>query len=407
VIRSLWNNAIHLGVTDDLPSSDAQYVMTANGLSVLVSGLILLYLPLLAIYGSGWMILVDLLAVVASVVTLLLNHRRFHYAATLWFTLTSQWYMAAFCVLGGPAFHIHYYFFVHAVGTMLMYPPRQQVTMFLVSGMALATFVAFVAFPGLAPGGHFQAPQGVYDALLVLNVAGTFCCLGAFAYYARRRAVVAEQELEHERAKSEDLLLNVLPAPIAQRLKGGELTIVDAHPEATVLFADIAGFTALSENVDPSLIAEWLNTIFTRFDALADQYGLEKIKTIGDAYMAVSGLPEHKDDHLEAAAQMALAMVDEAAKMQRLDGEPLEIRIGLDMGPVTAGVIGSKKFIYDLWGDTVNTASRMESLGRVGSVQVTGRIQERLTHSFDLERRGEIDVKGKGQLTTWWLLRGK
>jgi class 3 adenylate cyclase len=213
-----------------------------------------------------------------------------------------------------------------------------------------------------------------------------------------RRALRAEQE------KSERLLLNVLPAPIAARLKQSDGVIADAYEEVTVLFADIVDFTSSSESVAPAQVVETLDELFSVFDQLAKRQGLEKIKTIGDAYMVAGGLPEPHPDHAQAVAEIALAMRDEVAKRADPSGRPLAVRIGIDTGPVVAGVIGRSKFIYDLWGDTVNTASRMESHGIAGCIQVTGRTYARLQGRYRFERRGPIAVKGKGEMVTWLLL---
>jgi guanylate cyclase len=216
---------------------------------------------------------------------------------------------------------------------------------------------------------------------------------------------LAHAALEAERERSERLLLNVLPAPIAERLKRHEGVIAEQHDNVTVLFADLVGFTELSASMDPSTLVGLLDEIFSSFDALADAEGLEKIKTIGDAYMVAGGLPTPRVDHAEAVARVALAMREEVATIAaRADRGRLSIRIGIDTGPVVAGVIGRRKFIYDLWGDTVNTASRMQSHGTPGAVQLTARAAARLEGSFELESRGTIDVKGKGPMETFTLV---
>jgi adenylate cyclase len=210
--------------------------------------------------------------------------------------------------------------------------------------------------------------------------------------------------LAMERERSERLLLNVLPAPIAARLKRAEGVIADEFSDVTVLFADIVDFTRRSQRVAPDQVVEALNDLFSAFDRLARQRGLEKIKTIGDAYMVVGGLPEPRPDHAEAVADMALAMREEVAGRSDPTGQPLQVRIGIATGPVVAGVIGTTRFSYDLWGDTVNTASRMESQGVPGCIQVSGRTWERLRDRYRLERRGPIPVKGKGVVVTWFLV---
>ncbi len=218
--------------------------------------------------------------------------------------------------------------------------------------------------------------------------------------------VVTEQKI------SERLLRNVLPLSIAERLKGRPdviadnftEVIADSFPEVTVLFADIVEFTKFSQGVSPEVLVHVLNDIFTRFDAIADRRGLEKIKTIGDSYMAAAGLPVPVADHTERAANMALDMIE---AMDRFNDEglyKLTIRVGMCTGAVVAGVIGKRKFLYDLWGDVVNTASRMESQGVSGRIQVTASTQQRLSRGpFKLEQRGPIEVKGKGEMHTWFL----
>ncbi len=207
--------------------------------------------------------------------------------------------------------------------------------------------------------------------------------------------------------ENERLLLSILPAPIAERLKAGEARIADHFPEVSVLFADIVDFTMLSDSLRPEPLVSLLNDLFTEFDELAARHRVEKIKTIGDCYMAVCGVPERRPDHAVALADMALEMIEGLKQFNQARGTALQIRIGLNTGPVVAGVIGRSKFIYDLWGDTVNTASRMESTGLPDRVQVTSQMRQAVVGSFNLEKRGEVEVKGKGRLRTWLLVGRK
>lgn len=207
--------------------------------------------------------------------------------------------------------------------------------------------------------------------------------------------------LQLEQEKSERLLLNILPKPVAERLKQSPEVIAERFEEVTVLFVDIVGFTSLSAQISPEELVGLLNQVFSMFDGLAGKHGLEKIKTIGDAYMAVAGLPTPRPDHAEAVANMALEL---QGKIAAIAGERLQVRIGIHSGPVVAGVIGKKKFSYDLWGDTVNTASRMESHGLTGSIQVTEATYQRLQGRYRFEPRGPIQVKGKGEISTYLLL---
>jgi class 3 adenylate cyclase len=211
-------------------------------------------------------------------------------------------------------------------------------------------------------------------------------------------------ELYAEKQTSERLLLNVLPAPIAERLKQGDGVIVDRFEDVSVLFADIVGFTAMSQRTSPEALVSMLDELFSHFDRLAEVHGLEKIKTIGDAYMVVAGVPHPTDDHARATARMALDMIEALRDYSRRHGTELTIRVGIHTGSVVAGVIGRKKFIYDLWGDTVNTASRMESHGVPGRIHVTETTFQYLRDEFELESRGTMEIKGKGEMTTYLLV---
>jgi class 3 adenylate cyclase len=311
----------------------------------------------------------------------------------LWLTLALpfvlQWSLGGFrnssavCLWG----------FTAPVGALLVVGARQAVPWFL--AFAGLVVVSGVIDPALAAGAP-HIPSGVVVTFFVLNVLGvTTTTYVLQQYFVRAR--------DRERAKSERLLLNVLPAPVAARLKQHEGIIADAYEDVTVLFADIVGFTRLSERLAATDLVALLDRVFTRWDQLAARHGVEKIKTIGDAYMVAGGIPVPCSDHAEAIAEMALAMQAAAARLAVETGLPLQVRIGIDTGPVVAGVIGRAKFIYDLWGDTVNTASRMESHARPGAIQVTARTYERLRDLYELRPRDTIDVKGKGQMRPYLL----
>jgi len=217
---------------------------------------------------------------------------------------------------------------------------------------------------------------------------------------------IALGELNIEKERSESLLLNILPESIALQLKQSRNSIAEHFDEVTILFADIVGFTPLSARLQPIELVDFLNRIFSEFDELVEDLRLEKIKTIGDAYMVASGLPIRRPDHAEAIAEMALAMQQKVDAFRDSTHEDFQIRIGINTGMVVAGVIGTKKFIYDLWGDAVNVASRMESSGVPGQIQVTAATYDRLKDRYDFEPRGTIHIKGKGVMETYWL-RGK
>lgn len=215
--------------------------------------------------------------------------------------------------------------------------------------------------------------------------------------------VTAARQVARAKEETERLLLNILPPPIANRLRAGERIIADRFEDASLLMADIVGFTEMSSGLSADDLVEMLNDIFSVLDVIVARYRLEKVKTIGDAYMVIGGVPETSPDHLERLAGFALDMSLAVRELQSGDERAVRMRIGINAGPVVAGVIGQQRTIYDVWGDTVNVASRMESLGEPGRIQVTPLVYERLKNLFEFEPRGRIEVKGKGAMTTWWL----
>ncbi len=248
-------------------------------------------------------------------------------------------------------------------------------------------------------------PVWFTTTMLGLNIAvgGTivFILLAVFAQQ-RREALAA---LRVEQAKAENLLLNILPRSIAEKLKDETQPIADHYGSASILFADVADFTPWSERLPPAEVVGYLDHLFSHFDELAERYGLEKIKTIGDCYMVAAGVPTPRPDHAHALALMALDMLEAMREHEVFGHLGLELRVGINSGPVVAGVIGKKRFLYDLWGDAVNTASRMESHGTPGRIQITRATYELLADEFECEPRGTIDVKGKGEVEAWYLIR--
>jgi guanylate cyclase len=257
---------------------------------------------------------------------------------------------------------------------------------------------------GTAIGPLSVLPDAFRNVFLALNVivgaTMVFILLAIFAQQLRdaRAALQAEQQ------RSEGLLLNILPRSVADRLKASPTTIADQFTEASVLFADVVDFTPRSQDLAAPDLVGLLARLFGTFDALTERYGLEKIKTIGDAYMVASGVPDRRPDHAQVLARLALEMLDCVSPGGEVGDLGLKLRVGINSGPVVAGVIGSRKFAYDLWGDTVNTASRMEAAGTPGRIQVTRATYELLKDEFILEPRGTVPIKGKGKLETWYLV---
>lgn len=243
--------------------------------------------------------------------------------------------------------------------------------------------------------------------ILYLIAFSSFMALCVFAHYFISVSEAAERRVERELARSEALLLNILPRPIAERLKRQPGTIADNFACVSVLFADIVGFTKLSSTASGAQVVEMLNEVFSAFDRIAAKYGLEKIKTIGDAYLIVGGIPHAMPDHAQRVLLMALEMEKALLSSAAARAASIQIRIGVHSGPVVAGVIGEQKFAYDLWGDTVNVASRMESHGLPGRVQISESTAALVRDQFDLEDRGAIEIKGKGQIKTYFVLGAK
>jgi adenylate cyclase len=259
---------------------------------------------------------------------------------------------------------------------------------------------------GEVVGPIWTPPPGWFTStMLAMNIAvgGTivFTLLAVFA--GQRRDALAA--LRQEQAKAENLLLNILPRSIADKLKAQTQPIADQFRSASILFADVVDFTPWSERLAPAEVVGYLDHLFSHFDELVERHGLEKIKTIGDCYMVAAGVPTPRPDHARALALMALDMLDAMRSSDEVGHLGLELRVGINSGPVVAGVIGRKRFLYDLWGDAVNTASRMESHGTPGRIQITRATYELLADEFECEARGTITVKGKGEVEAWYLCR--
>jgi class 3 adenylate cyclase len=358
------------------------------------------YLPLIWKTGSSLWGAVLTAFLCAMGIGIWLRSRRKHWLATTFILCACLGWIGGSLVVFGTGQHPHVYFVAVCVAALFVYPPSQALTMWVIVAAGGAAFVASMLVGAIPPMLDLGA-DATSDR--VMNLVGFTLVLIAVAAYERWVVDTVEGKLDEERQRSESLLRNVLPESIAARLKSDSAVIADSLEDATVLFADLVGFTVLSGTLSPEKVVEMLNETFRQFDDLAERHDLEKIKTIGDAYMVAGGLPERREGHVEAVAQMALDMLGVVRQLETPNGVPLELRIGIHTGPVVAGVIGKKKFSYDLWGDTVNTASRMESHGETGRVQVTEAVYERLKHRFELEPRGLVHIKGKGDMSTWWL----
>jgi adenylate cyclase len=283
---------------------------------------------------------------------------------------------------------------------------------FLNAASAIRWYAAYVlVFLGSGLAGELTGPwwtpppDWFTSTMLAMNIAvGGTMVFTLLALFAKQRAE-ALAALRVEQAKAENLLLNILPSSIADKLKAESQPIADQFQSASILFADVVDFTPWSERLSPEEVVGCLDHLFSHFDDLAERYGLEKIKTIGDCYMVAAGVPEPRADHARALALMGLDMLDAMREEGEAGHLGLELRVGINSGPVVAGVIGRKRFLYDLWGDAVNTASRMETYGTPGRIQITRATYELLADEFECEARGPIAVKGKGDIEAWYLVR--
>ena len=294
------------------------------------------------------------------------------------------------------------------LGALLLSSRREAIVWTELYCLAATAIIVAEVWYGV-PMRPYVSSHPLYLSLAVpLGYVMTVILLVYYFVYELEKARGALREkhvlLQKEQARGERLLLNILPAAIAERLKVDHETIAEGFAEVSVLFADIVGFTVLSAKIGPEELVGLLNQLFSSFDELADRHGVEKIKTIGDAYMAAAGLPEPCPDHARALTDMAVGMRAAIDEFNAATGHELGIRIGINSGPVVAGVIGRRKFIYDLWGDAVNTASRMESHGESGRIQVSESTRNALGDAFQFEKRGPIEVKGKGAMRTYFVV---
>jgi len=373
-------------------------ILASLGIAILAPAWIATY----AAFGLWWAAAIPAMWMLITLVDLAILARTHRYkwfqrvqlAGILTLPFALQWVVGGFVASSAVAL----WAYVAALGAIMFVDRPNAVRWF--AAYAIGIVASVVIESAIAPDVQ-PLPDAVRTVFFGLNTLGVGAVAWTVTSYFVRERERALEALDMEHARSEALLLNVLPGPIAERLKAGSGVIADAHPAVTVLFADIVNFTVISSQTSPAELVSLLDRTFSAFDELADRYGLEKIKTIGDAYMVVGGIPAPRDDHAEAVATMAMGMLD---AVRAIDEDGLRIRIGIDTGPVVAGVIGRRKFAYDLWGDVVNTASRMESQGLPDRIQVTPAVEARLRGQFHFESRGPIEVKGKGRISPFFLM---
>lgn len=407
-LKRCWSQLIGIGIDRRTPESETRQVVFLNAVVLLVLILVAQNIGLGLAYQVPASLLILFVAHGALIgLVLLWNNLRLYLLARVWFAVIATTFLSTYQVLMGTGSRWDVFLVVCVFLQCLMFPAAQRRWMYAVMAFTGICFFAVDFALQVPPKGLMQNLSADYWSMeMAGNLAGFLFCgiaMGGVAFQVINRA---ERNLAIERDRSDHLLKNILPVPIAERLKQSQDLIADDFEATTVLFADIVDFTRYTETVSPQQLITLLNSIFTAFDDLSQKHRAEKIKTIGDAYMAVAGVPTRSPNHAVQMAAMALDMQQVIMRHNRETGQSLQIRIGLHSGPVVAGVIGKQKFSYDLWGDTVNTAARMESHGLPGEIQVTPTTHALLKTNFLFDERGTIEIKSKGP-TKVFLLKGK
>lgn len=342
-------------------------------------------------------------AVIFMLIPLL--HRFGELVASLSFVIFAYMTLTFVCWQVGTDSGMQFFYLVSASLAVLILGVEH--TLLAATVVALGTGLA-ITLQFMVPGDTRIQPRWMVNTGFVISMISACALIFVTVWYAMREAARAEAAMEVEYNRSEALLTNILPATVAEQLKDpAHGVIADRYDDASILFADIAGFTRRASEISPTELVRFLDRLYTTFDRLVDRHGLEKIKTTGDAYMVVSGVPLPRPDHVEALAALALDMSRAVADLRDPRGDPVPLRMGMAAGPVVAGVVGARRFFYDVWGDAVNVASRMETTDPEGRIQVPQNVFERLKHAYVLEERGTIQIKGKGPMHTWYLVGHK
>ena len=377
----------------NLTASMAVFVSAGFGLVQILSAPQLWWTGIINIVGA---------AIYASIPLL---HRFGELLPPLTFIGTAYVSIFTICWFVGTGSGLQFYFLVAACLIVLQLGVDR---IFLASILAAIAAGMVITLQFLVPRDTGAQPVWALSLSFVVTTISACVMVVTTVWYSVREIVRAEAAMELEYERSEALLANILPASVADRLKDPARNIIaDKYDDASVLFADIAGFTERASDMEPDQLILFLDRLYGDFDALVDKHGLEKIKVTGDSYMVVSGVPQPRADHVEALAALALDMAEAASLLKDPSGDVLPLRIGLASGPVVAGVVGSRRFFYDVWGDAVNVASRMETTDSVGRIQVPEQVYRRLKDDFVLQERGVVQVKGKGLMRTWYLIGRK
>jgi class 3 adenylate cyclase len=408
-IGSWWRVWQRIGVEEGMSASDQRYIKTTNGLVVFVTFLLWLQFPfIIQLLPDTKFILINFLSWIFLIILIpTFNHYKHYTAARLTYSLFTLFTIFCTAIQLGPETANHLFMVAAIIAFFSIFPKSQMKYLVAMIALAFLGFIALEWFYDLNDGGILDLPPEFVITAKISSMSAFIFIMLAITAYHYNLVNHAETNLEIEHQRSEGLLLNILPKHIATRLKNNEGQIADQVEDACVLFSDIVGFTELSEKVHHTQLVFILDKLFTRFDQIVSRHQLEKIKMIGDAYMIGGGLNSNDQNHHVNMAACALDMVESIKNHDIIDAPQLGVRIGIHCGPVVAGVICENKFAYDLWGDTVNTASRMESHGLKNQIQVSSAFFEKTKDHFIYEERGPIHVKGKGEMTVYLLLGRK
>jgi class 3 adenylate cyclase len=404
MVQQLWSRYLNTGVGNHLIETEIRYIRASNGIVVIVGLLLLLQVPALIwlLPNTKYLLASFLFFPLLWMLVPVMNYHKQHTAGRLFFSLSCILLISISAIQIGKESDNHFFMIAVFLGAFIIYPPRQLsyiLSITVLSGLAMVMLeIYFINNTSV-----LTAPPAFFKVGRFLSVTALFLIIFFISAHHYSIVATAEAKLATEYEVSEKLLLNILPPSIAQRLKKQPGIIADQFESATVLFADLCGFTSLSASMKAEEVVSMLNLVFSRFDHICDTYKLEKIKTIGDSYMLTGGVPDGNLDHCEAVANCALDMLHFMHTNCIIGKEKLSLRIGIHTGPVIAGIIGEQKFSYDLWGDTVNIASRMESHGSENRIQVSRQVYETLRDKFYFNYRGKIEVKGMGEMDVYFL----
>ncbi|MFN2203917.1 MAG: adenylate/guanylate cyclase domain-containing protein [Caldilineaceae bacterium] len=400
--RSLWLRASEIGLPDTFTNEQAKRLSLQNQATLFTASLTVVYFGLFWLTDLRICAWIMLVAFVGYMSIMALNISGHYRLATALLLVVGNLQIASVAFLIGRPPWIQLFLIAAAISPFLYYSMEDMRAIVTAAGLSLLLYILLeISFDLTEP--MFPLEPAVARVISTATYLSNFLAAVFFTYYLYATNYRVESKLREERERADHLLLQILPLAIAQRMKAGESCIADHYECVTMLFADMVGFTPLAGELTPEASVDLLDEIFTYFDSLVEKHGVEKIKTIGDGYYVAAGVPLQRPDHAQCMASMALEMTHFREKVKSPLADKLQIRIGINSGTVVGGVIGSEKFQFDLWGDAVNVASRMESQGVAGKIQISPTTYELIKNNFRTVPRGSIEVRGKGLMDTWFL----